>query len=313
MKASPLPHIWSKEAFFVKAQRYASIMLTQDRSNWQFGLWSVLTLEMLARAVVANVSPTLVADGRDWNNIYFALGHKPNASKFSPKSVDISEILLRIESTFPDFTREMVNFSVAHITRRNEELHSGALPFDDLGTSAWLPMYYLSSKTLLTAIGEDLIALVGKDEKKVALKLIASLKDEAAKAVGKKISAHKTVWADKGESEKKKLAKEAEGLATRHIGHRVSCPACGSRALVHGHAAGAANSKIEDGIIVERQPMLPSRFECFACGLKITGYSKLLACGLGDTFTSTNRYEAVEYFGIESEEDRDGWDDFNEY
>jgi hypothetical protein len=68
-------------------------------------------------------------------------------------------------------------------------------------------------------------------------------------------------------------------------------------------------------MIVERQSMLPSNFECTACGLKISGYSKLNACGLGDAFTSTVQFDAAEYFGIESEEDPyAGMEpDFNEY
>ena len=49
--------------------------------------------------------------------------------------------------------------------------------------------------------------------------------------------------------------------------------------------------------------MLPSAFECIACGLKISGLSKLSACGLGDAFTSTTRMTPAEYFGLYTEQD----------
>ncbi len=63
----------------------------------------------------------------------------------------------------------------------------------------------------------------------------------------------------------------------------------------------------------ERQSMLPSSFECIACDLKILGFSKLSACNIGDSFTSTYSYDAAEYFAIEAPP-YDGIEpDFNEY
>jgi hypothetical protein len=51
--------------------------------------------------------------------------------------------------------------------------------------------------------------------------------------------------------------------------------------------------------------MLPSAFECVACGLKIAGLSKLSACGLGDAFTATTTLTPAEYFGLYTEQDLD--------
>jgi hypothetical protein len=44
--------------------------------------------------------------------------------------------------------------------------------------------------------------------------------------------------------------------------------------------------------------MRPSSFKCFACKLKVTGFSKLNACGLGDTFTAKSLYEPADYFQL---------------
>jgi hypothetical protein len=51
--------------------------------------------------------------------------------------------------------------------------------------------------------------------------------------------------------------------------------------------------------------MLPSAFECVACGLKISGLSKLSACGLGDAFVSTTNLSPAEFFGLYTEQDLD--------
>jgi len=307
------PSIWSKDSLIIKAQRYTDIMRSHNRDDWQFGLWSALSLEMLAKAALSHVSPLLIADGKDWNNLYFALGHMPSSNKFSPKSLDISEVLKRLKAINPEFTDEMLNFSIAHMNRRNSELHSGELPFDGLGTSAWLAMYFLSCEVLLSFIGEDLSVLFGDEEAETAKTLITSFKDKAAKAVKGTIDEHKTVWNEKSDKEKDKLIKQAEAISTRHIGHRINCPSCGTVALLQGSPTGSPTTSIENDLIVERQSMLPSIFECTACGLKINGFSKLNACGLGDSFTSTYSYDAAEYFDIETHTYEGMEPDFNEY
>jgi transcription elongation factor Elf1 len=84
--------------------------------------------------------------------------------------------------------------------------------------------------------------------------------------------------------------------ATKQDGHRVNCPACGCVALVNGTAIAPPTQQLEEDTIVERQQILPSRFECIACGLKISGLPQLHACGLGNPFTSTTRYSAADYY-----------------
>lgn len=303
MNASRTAHEWSKDALFTKAQRYVETMMEKEYSDWEFGFWSALTLEILVRAAISNISPALVADGKDWNNILYAVGTDPNQQKFTPKSADISDLLKRAETLFPDFTREMLNFSIAHINKRNIELHSGALPFDGVGSSSWLPMFYSVCKVLLTSIGETLESLLGKEVAEEAEHHISALQDDSAKSVKGTINAHKTIWDEKSDEDRIKLSKQAELLSTRHHGHRVQCPACNSVALIQGHSTGAPKTTVDDDGIVEKQTMLPASFVCGACGLKILGYSKLVACGLGNTYVSTNHYDAVEYFEIDLEEE----------
>lgn len=288
-------------------------MMEQERDSWQFGFWSALTLEMLARAALSSISPTLVADNKSWHNIYYAFGYQPNVTKFTPKSVNTGELFARVESIFPTFTREMLNFSIVHINRRNSELHSGALPFDELGTSAWLSRFYSCCKCFLATIGESLELVFGEREAQAAETLIASISDEAAKSVKKTINAHATIWNDKKDEEREKLVKQAESLASRATGHRAPCPACSSSGLIHGSAIDSPTHALDsDGeLVVEKQPMLPASFECSACGLKISGFSKLNACGLGDTYTSTSYYDSVEFFGADQDDPYRGFEEDN--
>jgi hypothetical protein len=294
--ATKTPHEWSSKALLTKAERYAELMLEQDRDEWLFGFWSALCLEMILRGAVAHVSPVLLADGKDWNNTLFALEKKGLTGKLSPKSIDATEVISRLEALVTGFNREIANFCTLHLQRRNAELHSGSLPFDSLNTSTWLPQFYVACNLLLSSQGSSIEALFGSDEVKTAETLIEAVKDEAAKSVKGTINAHKTIWEDKSPEEREKMNRQAESVSLRVYGHRVNCPACQSTALLHGSLAGAESSTFKDGLIVVRQPMLPSSFECKACGLKIVGYSKLNACGLGGTFTSTSYTDPVDYF-----------------
>lgn len=298
--AAKAVHPWSKDALLAKAQRYAEEMLTYSRDDWHFGLLSALVLEFLARAALAKVSPTLLAEPKDWNNIYFSLGFAPTASKFLPRSIGVSTVFVRLREILPTFTPELEGFAAQHTNRRNEEFHSGSVPFDGLKTT-WLGIYYQTCSVLLASIGESLPLLFGTEEAKVAEKLIAASRDESAKAVMKSVAAHKTVWESKDSKDQTKLKGQATAWATRQAGHRVVCPACGNDALVSGVPISAPLRKLDGDLIVETQDYLPAKFECIACQLKIPGLSQLSACGLGDTFKVTSTYDAADYYAPEDQ------------
>ncbi|MDX1958672.1 MAG: hypothetical protein SFU98_08875 [Leptospiraceae bacterium] len=312
MEPNKTPHEWSKDTLLDKAQRYTELMILQDKNDWQFGFWSVMILEMLARAALSNISITLIADNKDWNNLYYSLGKTVSGKKFTPKSANISDIFTRLEILLPGFNSEILNFCLIHIERRNEEFHTGSLPFDELGTSKWLGKFYLTCKVLLESMQLNLTKLFGKEEAINAEKLIAAMKDETAKSVMKNITAHKTIWDDLTLVDQEKLKAQAGVFATRKNGHRTKCPSCNCDALLYGDPFGGITKKLEEDLIIIKQSMLPSHFECVACGLKINGFSKLNSCGLGDNFTETTYYEPNEYYRSE-DEDPYYEEDFNEF
>jgi hypothetical protein len=306
-------HPWSKDALLSKAQRYAEKMLTYSRDDWHFGLLSTFVLEFLGRAALAKVSPTLLAESKDWNNLYFSLGFNPTAKKFLPRSINVTTVFARLKEILPTFTPELEGFAAQHINRRNEELHAGSTPFDGLKTT-WLATYYQACSILLASMGESLQLLFGANEEKVAKKLIAASKDESAKAVKKSIAARKTMWESKDTEARAKLTSQASTWATRQAGHKVICPACGNDALVTGTPISAPLRKLnDDDLIVETQEYLPAKFECVACQLKISGLSQLNACDLGSTFKVTSTYDAADYYAPldEYQDEYMGYEDDN--
>ncbi|MCQ8105893.1 hypothetical protein NP590_17425 [Methylomonas sp. SURF-2] len=308
-------HEWSPESLFAKAQKYAEVMFEHQDTNWQFGLWSAFVLEMLIRSAVAKTSPVLLADLKEWHNLLFALGKPIKKSKFVAKSASITSLITRVGDLAEDFTTDHANFCVSHVERRNSEVHSGNMPFENFGSASWLPNFFTVCDVLAREVDESLESLFGTEIARQAREEIDALKDENAQAVKGTIAAHKAMWEKKTAEEQDQAHKQANTVALRHYGHRVSCPVCQSTGLLLGKAVGEVKREVDDGGIIEKQVMRPESFQCVACGLKINGYSKLIASGLGDTYTATSHYDAIEYFEVDIDEHIRGMmeDDNNEY
>ena len=309
---------WSEESLVNKARLYVEQMEVCGADDWQFGFWSALSLELLARAALAHFSPVLLADNRDWRNLAHALGNSPTRKRFSPRSLTTIDVYKRLEELVPAFTDEIFGFCTSHADRRNLEIHSGELAFTSLEISEWLPKFYQACKVLLESMDRKFGEFVS--DPLTAQQMVDSIEDAAQKAVQEDIRAYRTVWSNKSDEERENASIRATAWATRHTGHRVVCPACNSNALVRGTPSGPVARNVDGDEVVERQTLLPSSFECIACRLRIAGFSKLSACGLGDIFVAKSTYTAAEFFGLytedELEEARSEWpayeDDFNE-
>ena len=294
-------HRWSEETLFTKAKLYAELMENNIVDDWQFGFWSTLSLELLARAALAHISPVLLAENRDWRNLAYVLGKGPTTEKFTPRSLSTGEVFARLAELAPSFSKEVRDFCVEHTERRNLELHSGELAFANLKASDWLPKFYFACQEILKSMDKELEDFFSKPIE--AQKMINEHDSAVADAVAKDISAHERVWSHKSDDEKDKASLQATVWATRHVGHRAECPSCESQALIQGSPCGPVTTEVVGDELVQRQSQLPSSFECIACGLKITGISKLAACGLGDTFVKKSTFTAAEFFNLHTEEE----------
>ena len=306
------PHPWSTDALLNKAQRYAEEMERTSQDEWQYALWSTLLLELLARAALAKVSPVLLADNTDWANIYYGLGLSPNKQSFKPKSAAISDVLTRLQNAVPNFTDEIRKGALAHIGRRNEELHSGGTPLDGLGSSKWLANFYEAAAVLLEFLGQSLATFFSEQTAALAVQVIQAARDEAAKSVKQDIHNARTRWEGLDDDERATLSQQAAVVASRLHGHRVRCPACGSTTLVGGTPAGPPRTELRGDKVIERQAMLPSVMQCPACRLLVVGASRLTVAGVGDVYTLTQEHDLVDYFAAEDEYDGPE-PDFNEW
>ncbi len=296
---------WERDPLWAKARLFIERAFEEPRESPAFGLWCSLGLELLARAALASISPTLLADPNpNHKNLLYALGRSSKTPQV--KSIGAAKVFMLCEQLFPEFTEEDRNAATALISRRNEELHSGAAAFDDYRASQWLTSFYRACQSLCSVTGDSLDDLFGAEEGLIAKQILGEYRNDTKKKVLTAISDHRKAFQTRPEDERRTASEEAEKrgseLATqRH--HRVTCPACGSVATSQGRPVGRESITDEDGEIVVRQTVVPRSFSCSVCGLTLEGYANLDAAGLGDHYTRTARFSPEEYYGLVDPDD----------
>lgn len=297
---------WERKPLWDKATLYMERAMAQDREQETFGLWAAMALELLTRSAVSKISPTLLAEpDRDQKNILHALGL---GSGGVPKSIVTAQVLALCRTLIPSFTEDEVKAASALIGRRNEELHTGSAAFLSFPTQSWLPGFYRCCKVLAESQGESLNSLLGTDEAKVAENILQETEKNLLDKIRSLIAAHTKVFDGKDQLERERLAAESEqqGVILSHQKHhRVKCPACKCTATVQGDVYGGEQVEHGDEKIIVRQNVVPMRFMCSACGLKLSGYGELLAAGLADHFTHRTEFSPGDYYELVDPLDED--------
>ncbi len=301
---------WERDPLFAKSRLFFERAFEFPREDPQFGLWCAFGLELLARAALASISPTLLAEpDDDHKHLLHSLGR--GAERSSGKSIVSAKVFALCRTLFDTFREDDQKSCTALLNRRNDELHGGGAPFDEYPTSVWLAGFYRACNVLATALGETLETVLGKDEAEIASKTLASDQNDTKQRVASAIAAHKRVFDVKDPAERAALqktsAEQGEKLAHfRH--HRAGCPSCKSTGLLQGEAFGKEHVSHGDHEIIVKQSVAPTSFTCSPCGLKLNGFSELAAAGLSGQYTRTTTFSPEEYYGLTHPDN----DDFGE-
>lgn len=304
---------WERGALWTKAVLFMQRATAQDKESPEFGLWASLGLELLARAAVAQTSPALLADpDKEQRNLLHALGI---SSSNAPKSIPTIQVLSHCRALVPAFTEDEFKAASALLNRRNEELHTGAAAFATFPLQTWIGSFFRCCKILAEHQGESLTSLFGADEATVAEEILGKAEAGVVSHVKSSIAAHAKVFEAKDSDEKARLAEQAneEGEKLSHRGHhRVVCPSCRCTATVQGATYGGERLEHRDDMIIVRQSVIPTKFTCSACGLKLAGYQELVAAGVGDHFTHRSEYSPPDYYELVDPNDHETMDRYAE-
>lgn len=297
---------WKYEDLWLKAKLYMARASAVGPDDELFPFWSSLALEFLARASLAKVHPSLLADpSQGGTSVMYACGLvNPGSKPHSPKSIPAHTVFERCKAAVPGFTAEHEATCLALSEKRNSELHTGEPAFVGYQTSEWQAKFYRVCKLLVAQQGEKLESLLGDvGLTKAAEEMIAAEDRTEVRNAKKAVGIAKATFEklDKEEQDAKRIASRPSpylptGSLTR------DCPACAAVGILVGSSIHVAESRLEDDYIVSDVTYLPASFRCASCGLLLQKYAQLDAVGLGGQFVAQESQEASEYYGTSSDE-----------
>jgi len=257
--------IWDPEALWLKAKVFIDRANALEHGDPDFGLWSALSLELLARGALSKIHPALNADPRDERNLFYALGF-PLVEH--PRSIPAHSVYPRLEKLLPGFGKPQRDFCDYMGLLRNAELHTGDVAFARVNAGAWLPRFYAVCKVLCQHMGKSLTDLLGDQVGASAEQIVAAFANAQEKAVKDKVSAHKEAFDARPADERARLSAEAERQAVRlPLGTlKKPCPACGSSGILRGQLIKELEAVYEEGELLIDQEYLATDFRCLACG-----------------------------------------------
>lgn len=293
---------WDAQALYDKSLLYMDRAHEQPIDSPLFALWASLSLEILCRAALAKVHPVLLADPREDGSMLYAFGVEPAKP---PKSIVTKAIVIRCTLLVDGFTEEMAKHCAFMADRRNTELHSGALGFDALDNAAWLPATYEVIEVLLKHFGTGFDKFLGPDHAKTAVEMLRDRRETIRHDVLDRIGAAKKFFQGLLEGEQAKRRERWEptvekALKEHPVLRGVKCPACGSKAVMTGDIVGRGPVRInEANTVIEREVrVLPTKFLCRACDLKLDGFQEMRQAQFGAVYKVLENEDPVEFFGI---------------
>ena len=300
--ASCLPLRNTVTVRFLRPRNLTSRPPILARQGAEFPFFAILSLEFLARSVLAKIHPSLLADPQDPNSILYANGI-PATDK--PRSVPAKIVFLRLKSIVGDFSKEDEAHCLRFAELRNRELHSGGAPFENLPTGSWIPELYTVTYKLMNHHGLDLQELFGEEEATAAQRIIGELLEEdkttveTLKADIRKKFEYLTAPEKMKRIDEHTPEFEWARLKTGEVVKSEKCPCCENKGFLVGEVTGKRLPSLDEDQIVSKLIVTPRFFRCSICGFKIEGYGKLRIVSLADQFEFAEVLDPVDYFGIE--------------
>ena len=289
---------WTYEKLWLKAKNYINKALLQDRESEMFPFFAAIALEFIARATLAKVHPALLAEPKDGENILYAFGFQKRPL-YTPISIPTKLVLERCEIIVPNFTESEKAFCKEFTVKRNEELHSGNLGFENFHTRIWLSKYYKTLKILLEFQDKTLLDLLQNNEAEAAEEMISERDADLEKIVRDRISINKKAFNSLPVDLKNE--KITNAIKDKWFGNRAyrkdeTCPACGNIGIVTGKLISVSEGKANEYEIIQNINVLPTHFFCFNCDLVLENHQELDSIELGGQYKIEESFKPWEYF-----------------
>jgi hypothetical protein len=290
MTVAPYDHnaLWLKAKLFMNRAMDSGEVPFDERA-----LWAALALELLAKAALARVSPSLIAvPTEDGVNLLVSVGLVEGDAHFT--SIPAKTLVSRCARAFKPFNDK---HATAVINARNEYLHGARPGFTDIPERAWWPRYWSLAAILINAMDQELADFVGHARVQVV--------EEHLSQNAKNIEHRVEMLVARA---KQRLALHESGRLPARLAEEWSRPALLRAGLMHSTDAEcpacAAQGVLEGDEVINTEPhyeaiddhdydawldltVAADRFSCTNCRLVLDGYELLEQAGLPVEFDDT--------------------------
>jgi len=281
------------DAIFGKAKIYISKALGRKEAGDldEYQLWASLAIELLGKAALAGIHPSLIVDPTHPESLLSASGINLSTDI---KTITAKTLFERLRHIIPSFDEATKKYCTNISLRRNAELHSGETPFRTMRLDAWEAHYWHASQIILEHMDATLEDWLGATQAKAPKAIIEHAKAAKRLAVEVRIVKAKEAFGARKRSDRESLLQDAESSRAFHYRNLFNliadrkwecrCPACGGKAILAGVQVGEEvvdTFTDEDGAWEQVETYYSAEeFRCPVCELFLDGSDEINYAGL---------------------------------
>ena len=304
MSSGQTPTAITKEGLLSKSRVYIHRAFRAKLAGGldEYQLWASLALELLGKAALAQIHPSLVVDPNHYQSLFAASGVNISTDV---KTINAGTLYKRLGHLSKYFDSKVLEFCDSISLRRNAELHSGELPFHQMRLEAWEGRYWQAAQIIGALLDTSLEEWIGADNAKAPKELLQEIENATLEAARRRVAQAGEHFAARPKKEREeqlklseqKVARNYPGLFHSGLDHEwaVKCPACTARAFLGGLEYGEEvldTTPGEDAWEEEVEKYYGAEeFRCPTCGLHLDNRPEIEAAGIDADHTETETRE----------------------
>lgn len=302
MKIGPLQTAIHPDALMGKSKVYIrrALHCKDIEDNDQYQLWASLALELLAKSILAKIHPSLIVKPDHFPSLSAASGINIETNI---RTIPARTLFERLAKIIPEFDSKVEQFCDAISKRRNAELHSGEVPFQDMRLETWESQYWYNVQILLKISESNLEEWLGVNTKpppaildsfwKATEDIVKTKIEQAKEGFDKLSKKDRSKLLDNMPEVTADCCRELFDLTEPYICWESECPACPGPAIMAGKQYGEdiINQAIEqedefDYIIWDNVVKYygAEEFHCPICNLHLNRQSEIAVTNMNSEY-----------------------------
>lgn len=304
MTGNPMQPALDHDALFNKAKIYIGKALIRKEAGDtdEYQLWASLALELLGKAALAKIHPSLIVDPTHYESLFAASGINISTDI---KTITAKTLFERLRHVIIAFDESVKKFCTGISLRRNAELHSGETPFRTMRLEAWEAQFWHASQTILEYMEATLENWLGASQAEAPKAILKHAAEAKRQAVTIRIQRAKETFEARKKADREASLREAENRSAFHYKSLFTlvsdhewecpCPACGGKAFLAGVQVDEDILDTygdEDGAWEQVETSYAAeQFRCPVCDLFLDGSDEVEYAGLDTEHSETEERE----------------------